>query len=159
MTLSVGDEAPDFELPQALDAGDDIKLSDYRGKSNVLLCFYPFDFSGPCGEQLPVYQAQSEKFENANCQVIGISVDSKFSHAAWAEKLGVEYPLLSDFPAKKTVESYGLLHEGGFSNRAIRKERFYKYRYLLHHLSYQIMMRYLQPLKVYLRNCFNYRCG
>ena len=93
MTLSVGDEAPDFELPQALDAGDDIKLSDYRGKSNVLLCFYPFDFSGPCGEQLPVYQAQSEKFENANCQVIGISVDSKFSHAAWAEKLGVEYPL------------------------------------------------------------------
>ena len=60
MTLSVGDEAPDFELPQALDAGDDIKLSDYRGKSNVLLCFYPFDFSGPCGEQLPVYQAQSE---------------------------------------------------------------------------------------------------
>ena len=119
MTLAVGDDAPDFDLPQALDAGDNIKLSDYRGKSNVLLCFYPFDFSGPCGEQLPVYQAQSDKFESANCQVLGISVDSKFSHAAWAEKLGVEYPLLSDFPAKNTVQSYGLLHEGGFSNRAI----------------------------------------
>ena len=69
MVLAVGDEAPDFELAQALDAGDDIKLSDYRGKSNVLLCFYPFDFSGACGEQLPVYQANSEKFENANSMI------------------------------------------------------------------------------------------
>ena len=119
MALVVGNEAPDFELPQAQGAGDAIKLSGYRGKNNVLLCFYPFDFSGPCGEQLPVYQAQSEKFENANCQVLGISVDSPFSHAAWAEKLGVEYPLLSDFFGKNTVQSYGLLHEKGFSNRAV----------------------------------------
>ena len=119
MVLAVGDDAPDFELPQAQDAGDAIKLSDYRGTSNVLLCFYPFDFSGACGEQLPVYQAQSDKFESANCQVLGISVDSPFSHAAWAEKLGVEYPLLSDFFGKRTVESYGLMHEKGFSNRAV----------------------------------------
>ena len=112
MVLAVGDDAPDFELPQAQDAGDAIKLSDYRGTSNVLLCFYPFDFSGACGEQLPVYQAQSDKFESANCQVLGISVEQ-------AEKLGVEYPLLSDFFGKSTVESYGLMHEKGFSNRAV----------------------------------------
>jgi len=74
MALSVGDSAPDFDLPQAQDAGDNIKLSDFKGEKNVLLCFFPFDFSPVCSEQLPVYSAQADRFERANCQVLGISV-------------------------------------------------------------------------------------
>ncbi|HBK80569.1 MAG TPA: peroxiredoxin [Nitrospinae bacterium] len=119
MALNVGDTAPDFDLPQAEGAGDNIKLSDYKGKKNVLLCFYPFDFSSVCSEQLPAYSAQAERFEKADCQVLGISVDSPFAHAAWAGSAGISFPLLSDFFGKGTVEAYGLTHEGGFSNRAV----------------------------------------
>ncbi|MDA1000052.1 MAG: redoxin domain-containing protein [bacterium] len=119
MALSVGDSAPDFELPRTLAEGDTVKLSDFRGKKNVLLCFYPFDFSAVCSEQLPGYQANAGKFSAANCEVIGISVDSPFAHAAWAEKYGIEFTLLSDFFGKKTVGAYGLLNDKGFSNRAV----------------------------------------
>ena len=119
MTLNVGDVAPDFDLPQAQNAGDNIKLSDFRGKKNVLLCFYPFAFSPVCSEQLPAYSAQAERFEKSNCAVLGISVDSPFAHAAWAESAGIGFPLLSDFFGKGTVEEYGLIHEKGFSNRAV----------------------------------------
>ncbi len=119
MALKVGDIAPEFDLPQAQDAGGNIKLSDYKGKNNVLLCFYPFDFSPVCSEQLPVYSAQVDRFEKANCEVLGISVDSPFTHAAWAEKFGIKFPLLSDFFGKETVQAYGLMHDGGFSNRAV----------------------------------------
>ena len=119
MALSVGDAAPDFELPRTLAEGDTIKLSDYRGKKNVLLCFYPFDFSGVCSEQLPAYQAEKARFEGADCEVIGISVDSPFAHAAWAEQYGIEFPLLSDFFGKGTCAAYGLLNDKGFSNRAV----------------------------------------
>ncbi|MFC1491245.1 redoxin domain-containing protein [Nitrospinota bacterium] len=119
MALHVGDSAPDFDLPQAQGAGDNVKLSDFKGSKNVLLCFYPFDFSPVCSEQLPAYSAQADRFERANCQVLGISVDSPFAHAAWAENAGIKFPLLSDFFGKSTVEAYGLMHEGGFSNRAV----------------------------------------
>lgn len=101
MALSVGDTAPDFELPRTLAEGDTVKLSSFRGKKNVLLCFYPFDFSPVCSEQLPGYQASAGKFAEADCEVIGISVDSPFSHAAWAEKYSIEFTLLSDFFGKK----------------------------------------------------------
>ena len=119
MALKVGDMAPDFDLPQAQGAGDPVKLSSFRGKKNVLLCFYPFDFSPVCSEQLPAYQAQAEKFERANCQVLGISADSPFAHAAWAEKYRIKFPLLSDFFGKKAISAYGLMHERGMSNRAV----------------------------------------
>ncbi len=119
MALNVGDVAPDFDLPQAEGAGDNIKLGDYKGKKNVLLCFYPFDFSPVCSEQLPAYSAQADRFERADCAVLGISVDSPFSHAAWAESAGISFPLLSDFFGKETVKAYGLEHEKGFSNRAV----------------------------------------
>jgi peroxiredoxin (alkyl hydroperoxide reductase subunit C) len=119
MPVKVGDSAPNFYLPQSQGAGDNIKLSDFKGKKNVLLCFYPFDFSPVCSEQLPAYSAQAERFEKANCEVMGISVDSPFSHAAWAEKFGIQFPLLSDFFGKEAVQAYGLMHEKGFSNRAV----------------------------------------
>ena len=85
----------------------------------MLLCFYPFDFSSVCSEQLPAYQAEKARFDAADCEVLGISVDSPFAHAAWAEKYGIEFPLLSDFFGKGTCAAYGLLNDKGFSNRAV----------------------------------------
>ncbi|MFQ5894740.1 MAG: peroxiredoxin [Nitrospinota bacterium] len=117
MAVKVGDLAPDFELPRTRD--QKVKLSDYRGKKNVLLAFYPFDFSPVCSEQLPSYQANYERFQKKDCEVIGISVDSSFAHEGWAERYGIQFPLLSDFFGKEACKRYGVLREEGFSNRAV----------------------------------------
>jgi peroxiredoxin (alkyl hydroperoxide reductase subunit C) len=116
MALQAGDVAPDFELPAS--GGRMIKLSDYRGKKHVLLAFYPFAFSPVCSLQLPGLQENLGKFKRLNAEVLGISVDSKHSSAAFAEHLHLEFPLLSDFE-KKVTKAYGVLREGGFAERAL----------------------------------------
>jgi len=116
MALQAGEVAPDFELPAS--GGRAIKLSDYRGKKHVLLAFYPFAFSPVCSLQLPGLQENLRKFKRLNAEVLGISVDSKHSSAAFAEHLHLEFPLLSDFE-KKVTKAYGVLREGGFAERAL----------------------------------------
>src|SRR5512137_1700120 len=116
MALQVGDVAPDFELPAS--GNRTIKLSDYRGKKNVLLAFYPFAFSPVCSLQLPGLQQQLGQFQNLNTEVLGISVDSKHSSAAFAEHLHLDFPLVSDFN-KEFTRAYGVLREGGFAERAL----------------------------------------
>jgi peroxiredoxin (alkyl hydroperoxide reductase subunit C) len=116
MALQAGEVAPDFELPAS--GGRAIKLSDYRGKKHVLLAFYPFAFSPVCSLQLPGLQENLGKFKRLNAEVLGISVDSKHSSAAFAEHLHLEFPLLSDFE-KKVTKAYGVLREGGFAERAL----------------------------------------
>ena len=116
MALKVGDVAPDFELPAS--GGRTIKLSDYRGKKNVLLAFYPFAFSPVCSLQLPGLQENLGKFVALNTAVVGISVDSKHSSEAFAAHLHLEFPLLSDFD-KKVTRAYDVLREGGFAERAL----------------------------------------
>jgi peroxiredoxin (alkyl hydroperoxide reductase subunit C) len=115
-TLKVGDLAPDFTLPATLQ--DSITLSQYRGQKNVVLAFYPFDWSPVCSLQLPGLQENLPKFRVLNAQVMGISVDSRHSHKAFAEHLGLEFPLLSDFD-KKVCQAYGVLRDGGFAERAL----------------------------------------
>ena len=95
--------APDFTLPSTI--GDKVTLSDYRGKKNVLLLFYPLDFSPTCsketkqaGEILPDRPAQ-------DVEVLGISVDSLWSHKAFAPQNGITYPLLADFHPKGDVSA------------------------------------------------------
>src|SRR5512140_1185110 len=109
MALQVGDVAPDFELPTS--GNHLIKLSDYRGKKNVLLAFYPFAFSPVCSLQLPGLQDNLGKFVALNTDVLGISVDSKHSSYAFAQHLHLEFPLLSDFD-KRITTAYGVLREG-----------------------------------------------
>jgi peroxiredoxin len=116
MALKVGDVAPDFELPAS--GNHTIKLSEYRGKKNVLLAFYPFAFSPVCSLQLPGLQQQLSQFQSLNTEVLGISVDSKHSSAAFAEHLHLDFPLVSDFN-KEITQAYGVLREGGFAERAL----------------------------------------
>jgi peroxiredoxin len=116
MTLPVGAVAPDFELPAS--GNRIVKLSDFRGEKNVLLAFYPFAFSPVCSLQLPGLQQSLSRFQALNTEVLGISVDSKHSSAAFAEHLHLDFPLLSDFN-KEVTSAYGVLREGGFAERAL----------------------------------------
>jgi peroxiredoxin len=116
MTLHVGDVAPDFELSAS--GNRTVKLSDFRGKKNVLLAFYPFAFSPVCSLQLPGLQQSLREFQRLNTEVLGISVDSKHSSAAFAEHLHLDFPLVSDFN-KEITQAYGVLREGGFAERAL----------------------------------------
>lgn len=126
-TVQVGDEAPDFELPAVIgNIKQRVKLSEYRGKQNVVLVFYPADWTPVCSAELPAFNAELEKFEGYHAAVIGISVDSIPSHIAWQKKeIGVlSLPLASDFyPHGATAAKYGILREGepvpGISERAV----------------------------------------
>ena len=115
-TLKAGDLAPDFTLPATIE--ESIALSQYRGQKNVVLAFYPFDWSPVCSLQLPGLQENLARFKELNAQVLGISIDSRHSHKAFAEHLGLEFPLLSDFE-KRVCQAYGVLREGGFAERAL----------------------------------------
>lgn len=103
---AVGTEAPDFQLKGA--RGVIHTLSEHRGERHVLLVFYPLAFSGTCSHQLPLVQAMLPRFEAANTQVVGISTDSHHSNTAFAEKLGLGFPLLSDW-MRTTTRDYGVL--------------------------------------------------
>jgi len=118
-TLKVGDEAPDFTLPSAT-TPDPVTLSSFRGKQNVVLAFFPYAFSGTCSAQMPSYQAELERFRSYDTEVLGISMDAKHSLRAWANSLGITYPLLSDFyPQGKVVDLYGVRHMAGMPERAL----------------------------------------
>ncbi len=107
----IGQQAPDFALPDQ--DGKEIKLSDFRGKK-IILAFYPFDFSPVCTVEFGCFQDEFNKLNNINAQVIGISVDSKYSHKEFAQKLGLGFILLSDF-SREVCRLYGTLRKEGFS--------------------------------------------
>lgn len=125
--LKAGDEAPDFDVPAVVgNLKQRVRLSDYRGKRNVVLVFYPADWTPVCTAELPAFNAELERFAGYNAEVIGISVDSIPSHIAWQKKeIGIlSLPLASDFyPHGEVAKQYGILREGepvpGISERAI----------------------------------------
>ena len=128
MLIKVGDMAPDFELNGVVrEHRQKFKLSDYRGKKNVVLAFYAVDFTPGCARQMPGYQLDLPKFEALNAQILGISPDSLYSHIGWqrAEIGWVDYPLLSDFyPHGEVAALYGVQRENpmplqGISERAV----------------------------------------
>ncbi|MBI3027039.1 redoxin domain-containing protein [Candidatus Woesearchaeota archaeon] len=126
----LGQQAPDFAL--ADQDGNERKLSDFRGK-NVILAFYPFDFSSVCTLEFGCFQEDLNKFSELNTQVLGISVDSKYSHKEFANKLSLNFPLLSDFN-REVCELYGTLRKEGFSERAyfiIDKEGIVRFKYMM----------------------------
>ena len=127
MPLKVGDIAPEFELPAVL--GEDrtkFRLSDHRGKMNVVLAFYPLDWTSTCTSHIPTYQTALVQLAKLDAQVAAVSVDTLPSHIAWQQKsIGMMgFPILSDaFPHGAVAEQYGLLRKGdpipGISERAV----------------------------------------
>ena len=122
MTLPIGAEAPDFTLKTKAPEGlDDVSLSGFKGKSNVVLLFFPFAFTGVCTEETCSVRDDLSSYEELDAQVLGISVDSPFSQEAMALKEGLNFPLLSDFN-KDVSRDYGVLYEDfiGFKGVSMR---------------------------------------
>ena len=119
MAIAVGQPAPDFVLKDQNQK--EVKLSDYKGKKNVVLVFYPLDWSPVCTNEHACFVSDLKKFEQLDAQVLGVSVDSVWSHKAYAEKMGIGYPLLADFhPRGAMADRYGVyLAEKGITGRAI----------------------------------------
>jgi len=116
--LLVGTVAPDFKLPDA--SGGPVRLSDHRG-APVVLVFYPLDWSPGCSQQLDLYQSELGEFERRGAKLLAISVDSVYSHGAWAAVRGLSFPLLADFnPKGEVARRYSVYREeDGFSERAL----------------------------------------
>ncbi|MGH9718864.1 MAG: redoxin domain-containing protein [Bryobacteraceae bacterium] len=115
--LKAGDMAPGFTLPST--AGKPATLSEFRGKRNVVLAFYPATFTGGCTKEMTSYGSSLAKFEGMDVQVFGISTDNTPSQRVFAEQTGAKFPMLSDFLNRKASKDYGVLMEArGLSNRA-----------------------------------------
>lgn len=122
-TTLVGKQAPDFKGNAVVNGQiKEISLSDYNGKWKVLF-FYPLDFTFVCPTEITAFSDKIEMFKKLNCEVIGCSVDSEFSHLAWTQQprnkggLGeISYPLLADL-TKEVARSYGVLMDDAVSFR------------------------------------------
>ena len=126
MCTLVTKEAPDFTATAVMpdNSFDELKLSSYRGKY-VVLFFYPLDFTFVCPSEIIAFDAALDKFQKKNAQVIGVSVDSHFTHWAWKNtprKEGgigqIRYPLVADL-TKSIARDYGVLLDGGVALRGL----------------------------------------
>jgi alkyl hydroperoxide reductase subunit AhpC len=125
MPALVQKDAPDFSATAVVNGEfKPVKLSDYRGKY-VLFFFYPLDFTFVCPTEIIAFSDRVADFEKRNCQVIGCSIDSHFSHLAWINTprnkggLGdLKYPLVADL-TKSIAADYGVLLDGGMALRGL----------------------------------------
>jgi len=115
----VGDTAPDFSLPTS--DGGTVKLSDFKGKRNVILSFHPLAWTNVCSAQMLDLELHEKELQALDAQALGINVDSVPSKAAWKQALGIHnLPLLSDFhPQGQVAELYGIRQESGPAKRAV----------------------------------------
>jgi peroxiredoxin len=119
MSATIGAPAPDFTLKDQ--SQKDVSLASFRGKKRVVLVFYPLDWSPVCTNEHVCLVNDMKRFDHLDAQVLGLSVDSVWSHKAYAEKMGITYPLLADFqPRGAVAEKYGVfLADKGITGRAI----------------------------------------
>ncbi len=123
--LRVGMQAPDFAATAVVDQEfKDITLSQYRGKY-VVLFFYPLDFTFVCPTEITAFSDRYNDFSGKNTEVLGVSVDSKFTHLAWIQTprneggIGdINYPLVSDLK-REICQSYNVLNEDGEADRGL----------------------------------------
>ena len=125
MAAQVGQAAPAFK-GQAVENGQfrEVSLDDYKGKWLVLF-FYPLDFTFVCPTEILAFSDRVEEFKTLGAEVLGVSIDSHYTHLAWTEKSrdeggisGLQYPLLSDL-SKSTTEDYGILNDIGVALRGL----------------------------------------
>jgi peroxiredoxin len=116
--LAPGVKAPPFELSDQ--SGSVMTLADLRGKPAVL-AFYPADWSPVCGDQMALYNEVLPLFADLHAQMVGISVDSRWCHGAFAENRHLKFRLLADFEPKGAMaRDYGVYREqDGTSERAL----------------------------------------
>jgi peroxiredoxin 2/4 len=125
MTAFVSQLAPDFKAEAYVDGGfREISLSQFKGKK-VVLFFYPLDFTFVCPTEILAFADAVEEFKKRDTAVLGVSVDSKFTHHAWANTAredggikGVNFPLISDLN-KQIARDYGVLLEAGIALRGL----------------------------------------
>jgi peroxiredoxin len=111
-----GQPAPPINLKAH--TGEDVSLEQFKGQKNVLLIFYPLDFSPTCSMQLPEFSAMKPDFDELNTVILGVNRDSAWTHKAWAREYGIDVPLLSDMKLE-AANAYGVdLPERGISKRA-----------------------------------------
>ena len=108
MALNVGDVAPDFKLKSH--NMEEVSLSDYKGKKNVVLLFFPLVNTSVCEKELCSTRDGLSHYDSLDAQVLAISVDSPFAQKLWADKFNFNFPLLSDFN-KEAASSYDALHD------------------------------------------------
>lgn len=121
--LQVGDPAPDFTLPAT--TGGVISLSDFLGEKIVLIEFYHSDFGPDCVANLAQRRDDFDLFADLGVVVIAISMDHSYSQTAFAQSLGLPYPLLSDYPHGKTIEAYGIGYTEGDAERLFARPSFF----------------------------------
>jgi len=116
--LQPGTPAPDFTLHSTPDQA--VSLSEFRGRP-VILAFYPADWSPVCGDQMALYNQILPEFSEYGAELIGISVDGVWCHAAFARERNLHFPLLADFEPKGAVaRQYGAYREhDGTTERAL----------------------------------------
>jgi peroxiredoxin len=120
LKVKVGQKAPDFTLPSI--TGEKVRLSQYRGKKNVVISFVPAAFTPVCSDQWPGYNMAHQLFEDHDAILLGITVDNIPTLFAWTRQMGSElwFPVLSDFwPHGAVASKYGLLRKDGVSERAL----------------------------------------
>ena len=110
MAVKTGDRAPEFDLEVKF--GERARLSDFLGRSNVLLVFHPFAFTGTCEDEARDLQENLESFRNAQTEVVLVSCDAAPARQAWKRQLEAEYTFASDFwPHGAAAKSYGVFNE------------------------------------------------
>lgn len=116
--LPAGTAAPDFTLYVTPD--QTLSLKELRGRP-VILAFYPADWSPVCGDQMALYNEVLPEFHRFNAELLGISVDGVWCHAAFSRDRNLHFPLLADFEPKGAVaKRYGVFRDGeGVSERAL----------------------------------------
>jgi peroxiredoxin len=107
-TIKEGQAAPDFGLKDQ--DQKEVKLSDFKGSKNVVLAFYPFDWSPVCQNENKCFTDDFSKFSESGAEILGISCDSTWSHKAWADAMDFKQRLLSDLK-REVVKKYGLYLE------------------------------------------------
>ncbi|MGW0497095.1 peroxiredoxin [Streptomyces sp. NPDC003007] len=111
MAIQVGEKAPDFELKD--NHGRSVRLSDFRGRKNVVLLFYPFAFTGVCTGELCELRDNLPQFSDRDTELLAVSNDSIHTLRVFGEQESLEYPLLSDFwPHGNVSRAYGVFDEG-----------------------------------------------
>jgi peroxiredoxin len=108
MAIPVGSKAPDFTLKSKTPADVEVKLSNNHGKKNTLLLFFPLAFTSVCTKEMCDVTAGLGAFSGLNADVIGISVDSPFAQAAWAQKEKITITLASDLN-KNVIKAYDVV--------------------------------------------------